>query len=260
LTAKRDKSLRLENRDSGNSRLQAVAVIPARGGSKRVPEKNLALFRGKTLIAHTIEQALGSGVFDHVCVSTDDDKITKMASGYAVEILARKPELSGDKATLLNVVRDVIALKGIAPATCVGLLLVTAPLRTVEDVRAAYDLFAKSDRKQAVVSVCAHVNPIDLSWKVTDERLTPFLPEAYRRNIGKQERERTYHFNDACVFDLAENFLREGRNLFGEKPLPYIMPYERSIFVDVPFQLNLVQWIGEKQESTQEDATPRVGQ
>jgi len=248
LNARGDESLGSGKSNAGDRGLQAVAVLPARRGSKRVPEKNLALFRGKPLIAHTIEQALESGVFDHVFVSTDDEKIKKVASDYSVEILARRPELAGDKATLLNVIRDIIALKGIDPGTCVGLLLVTAPLRTVEDVRAAYELFLNSDRKQAVVSVCAHVNPIDLSWKVTDERLTPFLPEAYRRNIGKQERERTYHFNDACVFDLAEHFLREGRNLFGENPLPYIMPYERSLFVDMPFQLKLVQWVGEKQD------------
>ena len=246
MNARGDESLEPSREKPGNRRLRAVAMLPARSGSKRVPEKNLALFRGKPLIAHTIEQALESGVFDQVFVSTDDDKIMKVASGYPVEVLTRRPELAGDKATLLNVIRDVITGKGIAPGTCVGLLLVTAPLRTVEDVRAAYDLLVKSDRKQAVVSVCAHVNPIDLSWKVTDEHLTPYLPETYRRNISKQERERTYHFNDACVFDLAEHFLREGRNLFGENPLPYIMPYERSIFVDMPFQLKLVQWIGEK--------------
>jgi len=250
LTARGDESLGLGKKNPGNTGLQTVAVLPARRGSKRVPEKNLALFRGKPLIAHTVEQALESGIFDHVFVSTDDEKIMKVASDYAVEILARRPELSNDKATLLNVIRDVISMKGIDPGACVGLLLVTAPLRSVEDVRAAYDLFLKSDRKQAVVSVCPHVNPIDLSWTLTGERLTPFLPEAYRRNIGKQEREKTYHFNDACVFDLAENFLREGRNLFGERPLPYIMPYERSIFIDTPFQLKLVQWIGEKQDWT----------
>jgi CMP-N-acetylneuraminic acid synthetase len=247
VTSKGDESLGLERTNPRNKGFQAVAVIPARGGSKRIPEKNLALFRGKPLIAHTIEQALESGVFDQVFVSTDDDRIMKVASGYAVEILARSPELASDKATLLNVIREVIARKGIEPETCVGLLLVTAPLRTVEDVTAACELFRRSDRKQAVVSVCSHVNPIDLSWTLTGGCLTPFLPEAYRRNIGKQERERTYHFNDACVFDLAQNFLREGRNLFGDKPLPYLMPYERSIFIDIPFQLKLVQWIGEKQ-------------
>jgi CMP-N-acetylneuraminic acid synthetase len=224
--------------------LDTIAIIPARKGSKRVPEKNVALFRGKPLVAHSIEQALQAGIFNHVLVSTDDEKIVAIASGYPVDILQRSYELSHSDATLLNVVRDVVVRKGMDPETCIGLLLVTAPLRNVEDLRGACELFLKSDRKHAVVSVCQTINPITLYWSLQEGKLVPVLPEGHHRNVVKHAREYAYHFNDACVFDSAKNFLAEGRNLFGNRPLPYIMPHERSIFIDYLFQLKLIQMIG----------------
>lgn len=224
---------------------ETIAIIPARGESKRVPAKNLASFKGKPLVAHTIEQALGSNIFRRILVSTDEKRIMDVASKYPVEILQRNPDLSHDDATLLDVIRDVITRKGIRHDTCIGLLLVTAPLRTIADLKGAYNLFVQSDKRQAVVTVCLDINRIDLSWYVSDGHLVPVFPERYALNIGKQARGKTYHFNDACIFDLAGNFLKDGRNLFGEDPLPYIMPHERSIFVDYRFQLKIIQMIGE---------------
>ena len=230
--------------------MDTIAFIPARRGSKRVPEKNMALFKGKPLVSHTIEQAIEADIFGNVLVSTDDERIIEIASDYDVEILPRSPNLSGDDATLLNVIRDAVVRKEVGHGTCLGLLLVTAPLRTVDDLKHAYELFVSSDREHAVVSICQDINRLELAWMLQDEHLVPVFPDAYKSNIGKHTRKTTYHFNDACVFDLAGNFLREGRNLFGETPIPYVMPHERSIFVDYMFQLKMIQWIGDKEDWT----------
>jgi CMP-N-acetylneuraminic acid synthetase len=226
--------------------LESIAIIPARKGSKRVPGKNKSLFKGKSLVAHTIEQALDTGIFDSIFVSSDDPDVIQHAEKYEVTVLKRELDLSGDNATLLNVIRDLIKKQLIPPETCVGLLLVTAPLRAVEDLKNAYKLFVDSDRKQAVVSVCSNLNPIDLSWSLNEEHLEPVFPEGYHQNISKHFRKKSYYFNDACIFDNAENFLKDGRNLFGQSPLPYIMPHERSIFIDFQFQLELIQLLGGK--------------
>ncbi len=221
-------------------------------GSKRVPGKNKSVFNGKTLIAHTIEQAIDSNVFDSIVVTSDDDEILDVAKYYNVVALERSKLLSGDDATLLDVIRDVIDHESRAADCCIGLLLVTAPLRTVKDIRDAYDLYINAETKKSVVSVCSNINPIDLSWKIEDEHLEPVFQEAYKQNISKHLREQTFFFNDACIYDSAQNFLKEGRNLFGDKPIPYKMPHERSLFIDYKFQLDLVQLIAANYDSAGE--------
>jgi len=224
----------------------SIAIIPARQGSKRVPGKNKSLFGNKTLVAHAIEQAIDSNVFDRIIVTSDDNQIIDIARSYNTVVLERNKLLSSDNATLLDVIRDVIEHESIPVECCIGLLLVTAPLRTVEDIREAYDLYINAESKKSVVSVCSNINPIDLSWKVSDGRLEPVFPESYNQNISKHFREKTYFFNDACVYDSAERFLKKDRNLFGNMPIPYIMPQERSLFIDYKFQLDLIQSISKK--------------
>jgi len=226
--------------------LNSVAIIPARQGSKRVPGKNKSLFGNKTLVAHAIEQAIDSNVFDRIIVTSDDNQIIDIARSYNTVVLERNKLLSSDNATLLDVIRDVIEHESIPVECCIGLLLVTAPLRTVEDIREAYDLYINAESKKSVVSVCSNINPIDLSWKVSDNCLKPVFPESYNQNISKHFREKTYFFNDACVYDSAERFLKKDRNLFGNMPIPYIMPQERSLFIDYKFQLDLIQSISKK--------------
>ena len=224
----------------------SIAIIPARQGSKRVPGKNKSLFGNKTLIAHAIEQAVDSNVFDRIIVTSDDNEILDIARSYNIVVLERNKLLSSDNATLLDVVRDVIEHESIPVECCIGLLLVTAPLRTVEDIREAYGLYINAGSKKSVVSVCSNINPIDLSWKVSDGCLKPVFPESYNQNISKHFREKTYFFNDACVYDSAERFLKKDRNLFGNMPIPYIMPQERSLFIDYKFQLDLIQSVAQK--------------
>jgi|TARA_B100001964_G_scaffold173707_1_gene191350 CMP-N-acetylneuraminic acid synthetase len=224
----------------------SIAIIPARQGSKRVPGKNKSLFGNKTLVAHAIEQAIDSNVFDRIIVTSDDNQIIDIARSYNTVVLERNKLLSSDNATLLDVIRDVIEHESIPVECCIGLLLVTAPLRTVEDIREAYDLYINAESKKSVVSVCSNINPIDLSWKVSDNCLKPVFPESYNQNISKHFREKTYFFNDACVYDSAERFLKKDRNLFGNMPIPYIMPQERSLFIDYKFQLDLIQSISKK--------------
>ncbi len=170
----------------------SIAIIPARQGSKRVPGKNKSLFGNKTLVAHAIEQAIDSNVFDRIIVTSDDNQIIDIARSYNTVVLERIKLLSSDNATLLDVIRDVIEHESIPVECCIGLLLVTAPLRTVEDIREAYDLYINAESKKSVVSVCSNINPIDLSWKVSDGRLEPVFPDAYNQNISKHFREKTY--------------------------------------------------------------------
>lgn len=229
---------------------KTVAIIPARGGSKRCPEKNVALFKGKPLIAHTIVQALESGIFDRIIVSSDDPRIMEIASEYNVSLDKREDALASENATLIEVIRNTIAKFDLGREDIVGLLLVTAPLRSVRDIVEAYEMFCGSNREHSVVSVTFNESPIQLAWRKEKGHLTWYFQEKENIATRKQDFETTYRFNDAVIFDTAKNFSHPQRNLFGSAPIPYEMPPERSIYIDYEFQLKLVQLLGMYDEQT----------
>lgn len=228
------------------TKVQKIAVIPARGGSQRTPNKNIALFKGKTLIANTIEQVLESEIFDQCVVTTDDTEIKKVASTYPILVHNREPHLSGNTATIINVLRSLAKNFTWPDSAIVGLFQVTAPLRTVEDIRNAFQIFKASDRKNAVVSVCMDAHPIHMSWSIDEkERLIPVIGEE-GGSTRKQDYSATYHWNDAVLFDQVGNLFDPKRNLFGKKPIPYVMPGERSVNIDYQFQLTICQALADK--------------
>lgn len=120
-----------------------LAVIPARGGSKRIPRKNLRPFHGKPIICYSIEAALGSGLFDHVVVSTDDDEIADLAVRSGASVPFRRPASLADDHTGTNAVArhavDWFAQNGQA-VRCACCLYATAPFVTADDLRASREL------------------------------------------------------------------------------------------------------------------------
>ena len=224
-----------------------VAIIPARAGSKRCPNKNIALFKGKSMVAHTIEQSLASKIFDSIIVSSDDQEVIDIAKQYPVDIDNRDSSLATDNAPLIDLIRNIITKYNLNDKCVVCLLLVTGPLRTIEDISTAFDLFLATDKKESVVSVTANENPVEMSWRMVDGHLEPFLPTKLK-TTRKQDFAQSFRYNDAVIFDLAKNFMDPDRNLFGKSPVPYIMPAERSINIDYEFQLKLVQMMGKYYE------------
>ena len=220
-----------------------VAIIPARAGSKRCPNKNIALFKGKSMVAHTIEQSLASQIFDRIIVSSDAQEVLDITKQYPVDIDNRDSSLATDNAPLVDLIRNIITKYNLDDKCVVCLLLVTGPLRTIEDISVAFDLFLASDQKESVVSVTANENPVEMSWRMVDGHLEPFL-QTKLKTTRKQDFAQSFRYNDAVIFDLAENFMDPDRNLFGKSPVPYIMPPERSINIDYEFQLKLVQMMG----------------
>lgn len=223
---------------------KTIAIIPARGGSKRCAGKNVAMFKGRPLIAHTIEQAEHSRVFDKIIVSTDDPKVISIAVQYDVQLDNREENLADDVSTVLDVIRNLILKYNIDHGSILGLLQVTAPLREIEDIIESYNLFCSSGKNNSVVSVTQNEFPIELSWKIENDQLKPFFEGSENKSARKQDYTPTYRWNDAVIFDLAGNFMNQNRNLFGNSSIPYIMPPERSINIDYEFQLKLVQLIG----------------
>lgn len=220
---------------------ETICFIPARDSSTRFKNKNISKFGNGNLISNTIEQALECKIFDRIILSSNNQKILNIGKFYKIETYLR----SDKHDQIIDVIRnDLSKIDNIEKESVIGLLLVTCPLRQIEDIKKAYEIFEENDRYHSVVSVKQNENPIQISWKVDEGgHLIPVMPKEFFRSTRKQDHYKTYCFNDAIIFDKVKNFLNPLRNLFGFDPIPYLMPWERSIFIDYEFQLKLARLI-----------------
>lgn len=218
-----------------------LCIIPARGGSKRFPRKNVAQLLGKPLLAYAVESALESDVFDTVCVSSDDDEILKVAKEYGALALKRPAELAGDTVQVKQVVRYLLehfASEG-KDYSVFGLLLPTNPLRTAEDVRKAYEILKENDANY-VMSVIPHSDPPQRAVCVKEGYLEPYFGVEYMKTA--QQLEPLYHDDGSVIFAKSAAFLKEGE-FYGSKVMPYFMPPERSVDIDQPHELELAEFL-----------------
>ncbi len=192
--------------------MRCVAIIPARGGSKRIPEKNIRSFLGKPIIAYSIKAAVDSGLFDEVMVSTDSKRIAAVAAEYgAVVPFLRSAAASDDYAPLSNVLLEVIQTYREQGKNwdCVACLLSTAPLIQPSDLITAYDRMQASGA-DAVVSVARFSYPIQRALCLKDNRLTMASPEHLLTR--SQDLEPMFH-------DAGQFYLIKTRSLLEEKTL-----------------------------------------
>jgi CMP-N-acetylneuraminic acid synthetase len=243
--------------DQGSGTAASVqAFIPARRGSTRVSNKNLALVGGKPLLAYTIETALQSGVFDRVIVNSEDDEILAAAERYGAAIYRRPLPLASDTTYVIEIIQDMIRGLSMADGAVLGVLFPTCPLRIVDDIREAYRIFRLHGGAAPVVSVTSYEYPIQLALNITAEgRLEPVFPDDYRRSTRHNDHPRMYRANFAIIFNIVHQLKAQG-NLIGRRPIPYIMPAERAIDVDDPHQMWLVKTI---LESSAPSAGNRAG-
>ncbi len=201
---------------------RAIALIPARGGSKRIPKKNIKLFQGKPLIAYSIETALQSKLFDKVVVSTDDEEVAKIAKKYGAEVLYRPKALADDYTGTDIVVQHAIAYfqeKG-ESFDYLCTLYATAPLLQEEYLRKGYEALRKSDAVNAF-SVTTMPFPIQRTFKVTEEgRCEMFFPEHY--HTRSQDLEEAYQ--DAGQFYWKKLNKESDEIMFGKESIPIILP------------------------------------
>lgn len=170
-----------------------VAIITARGGSKRIPRKNIKDFLGKPIIAYSIEIALNSGLFDYVMVSTDDDEIAEVAKRYGAQVPFIRSKQTADDFTgtadvVLEVLNDLSKIgKQFDNACCI---YPTAPFITKQSLTEAYNLL-QHHTFDSVFPVCPFSSPILRALKIKDSKTSMIWPE----NINKrsQDLEPTYH-------------------------------------------------------------------
>lgn len=222
-----------------------LAIIPARGGSKGLPRKNIKLLDGLPLICHSIKAALDSKLVDRVIVSTEDKEIASIAKDFGAEVPFIRPDsLAGDKSmamdTYLNVV-DLISQQNSKLVESFVALLPTVPLRTSEDIDEAIKIF-NAKKADSVISVVEASIPIHWYRRITnDGKLVNFFPD-FNAVKNRQEMEKTYVPNGA-VYVFQTEILRLTRQYYNKKTYPYIMPKERSADIDDKFDFEWVNYL-----------------
>lgn len=221
---------------------KVLCIIPARGGSKRLPRKNIALLARKPLLAYAIEEALKSNVFDLVCVSSEDEEVLEVARVYGAHLaLKRPPELARDRVQVKHVCKyllEYFATQGSAYSEF-AVLLATNPFRTTEDIKAAYETFKREDANY-VMSLVPYSHPPQRAVWVTDGYVKPYFGLQYMKQA--QLLDTLYRHDGSIIFAKSEAFLREGE-FYGTKVVPYFIPLERSIDIDSPLDLAWAEFL-----------------
>ena len=200
-----------------------IAIIPARGGSKRIPRKNIKEFFGKPLIAYSIEVALSSKLFDKVIVSTDDEEIAKIAKEYGAEVPFLRPKnLSDDFTATADVIKHAIEFledRG-EKYEYICTLYATAPLLQKEYLIQGYEKLKNSSAVNTF-SATSMPFPIQRTFKLTqDGRCEMFTPQHYMSR--SQDLEEAYQ--DAGQFYFTKQNLLSDKIMFGEDSIPIILP------------------------------------
>lgn len=221
---------------------KVLLAIPARGGSKRLPRKNLKLLHDKPMLAYSIEAAIQSNLSDYVYVCTEDDEIATVAEKYGANVFKIPQELAEDDVSstspclkLYKTLRD----KG-AEIDYIFNLQPSSPLRSVEDIRCAYDKLISGDA-DFLVSVTL-IDPHYFHWAMINRE------KDWEMYFGKEYlKERiflpsVYRPNGAIKLAKAEKLLAQG-NYFGKHLTVYPMPEERSIHVATAFDFECAHGI-----------------
>jgi pseudaminic acid cytidylyltransferase len=215
-----------------------IAVIPARGGSKRILNKNISQFLGKPLIAWSIEAAFKSELFDKVVVSTDDEKIAKIAKEYGADVpFTRPPELSDDFTATFPVIKHSIKLlieQEKFDIKFICCIYATAPLIQVEDLVLAHKMILDS-QKSFVFPVTQFSYPVQRSIKLnSDSEVIPMWPENIKKR--SQDLEKTYHDAGQFYWGSVNAFL-DDHELFSDRSKVLVLPSNRVCDIDEPSDL-----------------------
>lgn len=223
-----------------------LAIIPARGGSKRLPRKNVLDLAGKPLIAWTIEAALGCSFLDEIMITTDDDDIADVAKKYGANVPFLRPaELASDTATSFDVINHAVGYyksKLGKEFDFVVLLQPTSPLRNARNISDAIELLAQK-HADAVVSVCeVEHSPLWMNALPADHSMAKFLRDEVKKSRS-QELPQNYRLNGAIYICHTRRLLEENTLFISDNIFAYIMNQDVSVDIDTKYDLFLAACI-----------------
>lgn len=211
-----------------------IAIIPARGGSKRIPRKNIKEFHGKPMIAYSIEAAIESNCFDRIIVSTDDSEVAEVAKKFGAEVPFVRPEsLADDYATTMDVIQHAIYWfkDNDFSVDNVCCLYATAPLLKSKFIQLGLKKLSESDC-DFVFSATDFPFPIQRAIKVSaEEKVSMFNPE--NANVRSQDLEEAFHDAGQFYWGKASAYI-EGKAIFSDRSRIVKLPRSRVQDIDTP--------------------------
>lgn len=219
-----------------------IAIIPARGGAKGIPKKNIRILAGKPLIVYTINSALQSKYVTRIVVSTDSKEVSDISISAGAEVIKRPKKFAKDFSPTQQAVDHVIdylARNEKYKPDVVLLLQPTSPLRTAKDIDQALDIFFKNTC-ESVISICELEHSPHWSFKIKEKYLKPVFDSKYL-NQRRQDLPKAYIPNGAIFISTPGNLFKY-KSFFCERVLPYIMPKERSVDIDNKHDFKLAEF------------------
>jgi CMP-N,N'-diacetyllegionaminic acid synthase len=228
---------------------RVVAVIPARGGSKSIPGKNIRPLRGKPLLAWSIDVARQVAEIDRVIVSTDDPQIAAVAEVNGAEVYARPGHLATDDALVIDALKDLLEKlrRDGETAEWIVLLEPTCPLRTVTDVLECFQLVSTGDYDSVATFKDADLNP-HRAWRLVDGVPEVFIPGAIPW-LPRQKLPKAFQLNGAVYVFRASLIADETKSLLVGRLGAVIMPRDRSQDIDDIVDFTIVEALLEKANS-----------
>ena len=228
---------------------RCLAVIPARGGSKRLPRKNVLPFNGRPIIEYTIEAALESGCFERGVVSSDDDEILRVAGAAGAEVDRRSDELGSDTATVVDVCRDLIRREQALGQSYhrLAALYATSPMRTSEDIRRTIGLLDDPGCDFAIAAT-RYPHYAHQALSITEDGwVEPRWEDIYELTPGEIGPLACGNGSTYCA--KIPEFLALG-SFIGHRTRAYLMPMIRSIDIDTQDDFDLAESVYRLQDDS----------
>lgn len=213
-----------------------LGLVPARGGSKGLPDKNIKPLAGRSLLDYAAQAARASGVIDRVVLSTDSPRIADEGRRVGLDVpFLRPPELAQDDTPMLPVIEHAVAELSRSgwTADMIVLLQPTSPLRTPAHIRRAVEELRASDADSVVtvVELPRHLSP-DYVMRVEDGRLVPFLPEGAR--VTRRQDARPAFVRDGTIYAFWRRTLERDGSIYGRECRPLLVRAHESLTIDTP--------------------------
>ena len=212
-----------------------IAIIPARGGSKRIPKKNIKVFHGKPIIAYSIEAAIKSGCFDKVIVSTDDQEIADLSIRYGAEVPFLRPSnIADDYATTMDVMQHAVQwfVECDVEVTSVCCLYATAPFVTPIILRDSFKKLQQDDKVEFVFGATRFPYPIQRALRLSDDGAVHMLDDKLEK-VRSQDLEETYHDVGQFYWGRKESFLKK-KSIFSPHSRVLLIEQNRVQDIDTP--------------------------
>ena len=230
--------------------MEILAVIPARGGSKGIPRKNIRPLNGRPLIYYTIEEAKKSKYVSRFIVSTEDQKISIISKKFGAEVLKRPKRLARDDTSTIDVIIHILKqLKRRENYTpdLIVLLQPTSPLRTNKDIDNAINTFLNCKKCLSLVSVTKFSHSPFWAFKIKNKYLSPAFGYKYLKT-RRQKIPKLYRPNGA-IFISTPKVLFKYKTFYTPKTIAYVMPLERSIDIDTNLDFLIAELLIKSDES-----------